>query len=73
MQGRRRKHQNGEEAINNKIMKLLDEPEEVQDDSYHFSMSIAAKLRRLPVDAQDFAMKKISDLLYDLLQEHTHT
>ena len=55
-----------EESINNKLLKALEEPEEVRDEFYHFGMHVANKLRKLPAPTADYIISRFSNLIYEV-------
>lgn len=63
---RKRKSEEHDQLVQDKILKILEEPEEVKDQFYHFGMTVCNKLRSMPPEMSEFAMMRVTSVLYEI-------
>lgn len=64
--GKKRKAADNEKLINERILQILEEPEETNDEFDYFGMTMAKKLRKLSPQVSDYAMMRLNALLYEI-------
>jgi len=46
---------------------VLEEPEEIKDQFFHFGMTVCNRLRNAPIQTAEYAMMRITSLLYEIM------